>query len=127
MKTIEAVFETSSNTSRLKTRNDQFTGEAGKFNTTYNTVVRLYGEVAAKAIKLNKDFYKNLNFYINNKANKSYHEGKNVRHPKFKVPAFYGMSTKMKEQLSKFGGSFVSAYETKWLRTEVKKYITTNL
>ena len=59
MKTIEAVFETSSNTSRLKTRNDQFTGEAGKFNTTYNTVVRLYGEVAAKAIKLNKDFYKN--------------------------------------------------------------------
>ena len=110
MDKISAVFETSSNTTRLKTRNDQFNGE-----------------VAAKAIKLNKDFYKNLNFYINNKANKSYHEGKNVRHPKFKVPAFYGMTTKMKEQLSKFGGSFVSAYETKWLRTEVKKYITANL
>ena len=127
MEKFSTLFDTSSNTTRLKTRNDQFTGKSGKFSTTFNAIYRLYGKVTAKAIQSNKDFYQKLNFYLNSEANKSYHEGKNVRHPKWKVPAFYGMTAEMKEQLSKKNSSFISAYETKWLRTNIKKYITANL
>ena len=104
---------------RQKTRNDSFTGSEGKFNTTFNTLVRLKGMKEANTLKKNKSFYKELNFEVNNLANQSFHKGINVRHPKFKVPAFYGMKSDMYETLSSQRKAYVSAYETTWLSKTV--------
>ena len=95
---------------RQKTRNDSFTGSEGKYNTTFNTLVRLKGSEGANTLKSDKSFYKDLNFEINNLANQSYHKGENVRHPKFKVPAFYGMKSDMYETLSSQRKAYVSKY-----------------
>ena len=104
---------------RQKTRNDSFTGSEGKFNTTFNTLVRLKGMEEANILRKDKSFYKELNFEINNLAKEAYHKGKDVRHPKWKVPAFYGMKSDMYETLSSQRKAYVSAYETTWLNKTV--------
>jgi hypothetical protein len=104
---------------RQKTRNDSFTGSEGKFNTTFNTLVRLKGMEEANTLRKDKSFYKELNFEISNLANKSYRNGENVRHPKFKIPAFYGMKSDMYETLSSQRKAYVSAYKTEWLNKTV--------
>ena len=114
-----AKIKTTATSDRQKTRNDAFTGLEGKFNTTFNTLVRLLGMEEASTLRKDKSFYKDLNFEIYNLANKSYHNGENVRHPKFKVPAFYGMKSDMYETLSSQRKAYVSAYETTWLNKTV--------
>ncbi len=114
-----AEIKTTATSDRQQTRNDSFTGSEGKYNTTFNTLVRLKGSEEANTIRSDKSFYKELNFEVNNLANKSYNKGENVRHPKFKVPAFYGMKSDMYETLSSQRKAYVSAYETEWLNKTV--------
>ena len=114
-----AKIETTATSDRQKTRNDAFTGLEGKFNTTFNTLVRLLGIEEANTIRKDKSFYKELNFEVNNLANESYHKGVNVRHPNFKVVSFYGMKSEMYETLSSQRKAYVSAYETTWLNKTI--------
>lgn len=81
-------------------RNDLFTGKLGTYNTTFNALVRKLGMSKANEIRQNKELYKDLNFTISGNANKAYHTTGNVRHPKFKVPAFYGMKQEIFETLA---------------------------
>ena len=71
-------------------RTDRFTGEVGEYCTTYNALVRIVGKEEAKIIQNSKEDYKSLNFAIYKAAteNKIVY-GKDVRHPKWKVPAFF--------------------------------------
>ena len=107
-----------------KSRNSNFTGETGEFNTTYNSLVRMFGKSQTDKLKLNKELYRDLNFFINGQANASYKEGKNVRHPKFKVPAFYGMKEEMYKELAPQKKAYVSAYKTEWLQNKINEFLS---
>jgi len=111
---------------KTQIRNSNFTGQVGEFNTTYNSLVRMFGKTKADELKLNKELYKNLNFFINGEANSSYKNGKNVRHPKFKVPAYYGMTKEMKEKLSQQRKSHVSSYKSEWLQNKIDEFLKEN-
>tara|TARA_S200002703_G_scaffold120502_1_gene106331 strand:+ start:706 stop:1452 length:747 start_codon:yes stop_codon:yes gene_type:complete len=103
-------------------RNSNFTGQIGEFNTTYNSLVRMFGKTKADEFKLNKELYKDLNFFINGEANTSYRNGENVRHPKFKVPAFYGMGEELYKELAPQRKAYVSAYKTEWLESKINEF-----
>ena len=107
-------------------RNSNFTGQTGEFNTTYNSLVRMFGEPKANELKSNKELYRDLNFFINKEANVSYKKGKNIRHPKFKVPAFYGMSEELYAELAPQRKAYVSAYKTEWLEGKIKEFLMKN-
>lgn len=113
-------------TTRKNIRNSNFTGQVGEFNTTYNSLVRMFGKTKADELKLNKELYKNLNFFINGEANSSDKNGKDVRHPKVKVPAYYGMTEEMKEKLSQQRKSYVNAYKSEWLQNKINEFLKEN-
>ncbi len=103
-------------------RSDKFTGEVGEYCTTYNSLVRILGREEANEIK-NSQGYKNLHFAIYNAASK--HKtvfGESVRHPKWKVPAFYGMKKEMAKELESKNSRLVSAYKSDWLFKWLKDF-----
>lgn len=106
-------------------RNSNFTGQTGEFNTTYNSLIRIFGKAKTNELKSNKELYKDLNFFINKEANVSYRNGKNVRHPKFKVPSF-SMSEEMYKGLAPQRKAYVSAYKTEWLEDKIKEFLSKN-
>ena len=105
-------------------RNSNFTGQTGEFNTTYNSLVRMFGKTKTDEFKLNRETYKELNFYLNSEANLSFKDGNNVRHPKFKVPAYYGMTEEMYKKLSLQRMAYVAAYKTKWLENKINEFLS---
>lgn len=108
-------------------RNANYTGETGQFNTVWNTLVRVLGLTKAKEIRSNKELYKDLSFFINEAANFSYRElSTNVRHPKWKVPAFFGMSENTFNKLKNQKRAYVAAYQSDWLLSKVSFWLKDN-
>ena len=108
-------------------RSDKFTGEVGKYCTTYNSLVRILGRKEADSLKENGGVYKKINFALHNAANK--HQivyGESIRHPKYKVPAFYGMKKEMAKELENKNSRLVSAYKSDWLFEWLKDFFNIN-
>ena len=105
-------------------RTDKFTGEVGKYSTTFNALVRMLGKQEARSIQQSKEVYKDLNFALYKAA--SEHKvvfGEDVRHPNWKVPAFYGMKKEMAKQLENKNSKLVAAYKTDWLYEWLKEFL----
>lgn len=103
-------------------RTDKFTGELGEYCTTFNALVRLRGKTEAKIIQKSK-VYKDLNFSLYNAATE--HKtifGEDVRHPNWKVPAFYGMKKEISEKLESKNSKLVAAYKSDWLFNWLKDF-----
>lgn len=104
-------------------RTDRFTGEVGEYCTTFNALVRLLGKQEAKIIQKSKG-YKNLHFALYNAADE--HKivyGEDVRHPNWKVPAFYGMKEEMAKKLESKNSKLVAAYKSDWLLDWLKEFL----
>ena len=105
-------------------RTDRFTGEVGEYCTTYNALVRIVGKEEAKSIQKSKEVYKSLNFALYKAATE--HKtvyGEDVRHPNWKVPAFYGMKKEMSEELESKNSRVVAAYKSDWLFEWIKDFL----
>ena len=107
-------------------RNSNFAGQLGEFNTTYNSLVRMFGKTKTDELKSNKKLYKDLNFFIYGEAEVSKKNGEDVRHPKYKVPAFGGMNQKLYRELAPQRKAYVSAYKTEWLEGKIKEFLIKN-
>ena len=109
----------------MRKRNTLFHGELGKYNTVWNTVVRLLGTVEAGEVKKNlPETYKNLAMYVNSRAVDCYNiEGVNVRHPDWRVPSFYGMKEELKVKLKEEKKHMVLAYDSEWLLLTIKEWL----
>ena len=103
-------------------RNSNFTGQIGEFNTTYNSLVRMFGKTKTDELKSNKKLYKDLNFFIYGEAKVSKKNGEDVKHPKYKVPAFDGMNQKLYRELANQRKAYVLAYKTEWLEGKIKEF-----
>lgn len=104
-------------------RTDRFTGEVGEYCTTFNALVRLLGMQEAKFIQESKG-YENLHFALYRAANE--HKtvyGEDVRHPKRKVPAFYGMKEEIAKELESKNSRLVAAYKSDWLFEWLKDFL----
>ena len=104
-------------------RSDRFTGEVGEYCTTFNALVRLLGKQESKIIQESKG-YKNIHFALYNAANE--HKtvyGEDVRHPKWKVPVFYGMKEEIAKKLESKNSKLVAAYKSDWLFDWLKEFL----
>jgi len=105
-------------------RTDKFTGELGEYCTTFNALVRLLGKEEAKIIQNSKEDYKGLNFALYKAATE--HKtvyGEDVRHPNWKVPAFYGMKKEIAKELESKNSRLVAAYKSDWLFEWLKEFL----
>ena len=110
----------------MRQRNAEFNIDRDKYNTVFNEIARQLGgqKEAQEFRENNKEHYSKICLEISKSAD---NDKVNVRHPNWKVPAFYGMSEEIKEQLKNNSSNYVSAYLSTWLKDKIEFILSKEL